>query len=242
MKILKTVLQSLTVLFAAASIAIAQGPDTSPKTGPATASSPATTTTASSPAAATTASSPAATTTGAGPSAEEMKYMMEMAKLNENHKLLAGLVGTWSYTVKIWMAPGAPPTESKGTAVCKALMDGRYFSTENSGSFKMPGADGKMKEMAFRGVATDGYDNAKKKFVSSWIDNMSTGIYLAEGTYDSATKTFTYNSEMEMMPGTKSKVRQTLKVPDANHHTLEFFEDRGAGEMKTMEINVTRSK
>jgi hypothetical protein len=33
---------------------------------------------------------------------------------------------------------------------------------------------------------------------------------------------------------------QALKTPDKNHHTLEFFEDRGGKEVKTMEINYTR--
>jgi hypothetical protein len=228
---MKTFLNALIILFAIASVALAQTPSTSPK-APA-ASSPATTTTASSP----------ATTTSAQPNdAEMMKQMMELAKLNENHKLLGEFVGNWSYAMKMWMAPGAPPSESKGSAVCKAIMDGRYFVSENNGTFKMPGPDGKMKEMNFKGIATDAYDNVKKKFVSSWVDNMGTGIYLSEGTYDAATKTFTYTSEMEMMPGAKSKVRQTIKVTDADHRTFEFFEDRGTGETKTMEINFTRMK
>jgi Protein of unknown function (DUF1579) len=230
MNTLTTSLKSLAVLVAATSVAVAQVP--SAKTSPPTVSS--------SPPTATTATSPA--TTNAQPSAAEMQYMMEMSKLNENHKLLAGMVGTWSYSVTMWMAPGAPPNKSTGTAVCKAIMDGRYFTTENTGSFKMPGADGKMKDMAFKGIATDGYDNTKKKFVSSWIDNMGTGIMMSEGTYDPATKTLTYTSEYDAMPGVKSKVRQTLKITDANHHTLEFFEDRGAGETKTMEIDCTRKK
>lgn len=167
---------------------------------------------------------------------------MELSKLNENHKLLAEFVGNWNYTVKMWMAPGAPPNESKGTAVSKTIMDGRYVVSENTGTFQMPGPDGKMKEMAFKGIATDGYDNAKKKFVSSWVDNMGTGIYLSEGTYDASTKTFTYTSEMEMIPGSKSKMRQVIKAPDKDHRTFEFYEDRGTGETKTMEINFTRKK
>lgn len=228
---MKTFLNALIILFAIASVALAQTPSASPK-APAT-SSPATTTTASSP----------ATTTSAQPNdAEMMKQMMELAKLNENHKLLGEFVGNWSYAMKMWMAPGAPPSESKGSAVCKAIMDGRYFVSENNGTFKMPGPDGKTKEMNFKGIATDAYDNVKKKFVSSWLDNMGTGIYLSEGTYDAVTKTFTYTSEMEMVPGAKSKVRQTIKVTDADHRTFEFFEDRGTGETKTMEINFTRMK
>jgi hypothetical protein len=31
-------------------------------------------------------------------------------------------------------------------------------------------------------------------------------------------------------------------VADANHHTMEYYEDRGAGEMKSMEIAYTRKK
>ncbi len=171
-----------------------------------------------------------------------MKQMMELSKLNENHKLLADLAGTWDYTVKMWMAPEMPPSESKGTAVRKAVMDGRYFTLDVSGKIQMPGPDGKMKDFNFKGMGLEGYDNAKKKFVSTWSDNMITGIMMSEGTYDSATKTFTYTGETEMMPGMKSKVRETVKVTDKDHHTFEYFEDRGGKDVKTMEINYTRKK
>ncbi len=168
--------------------------------------------------------------------------MMELAKLNENHKLLAELAGTWDYTVKMWMAPDAPPSESKGTAVRKAMMDGRYFDLDATGAFEMPGPDGKMMKMDFKGSGREGYDNAKKKFVSTWVDNMGTGIMYAEGTYDPATKTFTYTSELEMMPGVKTKVRETVKVVDQDHHTFDYYENRDGKDVKTMEINYTRKK
>ena len=121
-------------------------------------------------------------------------------------------------------------------------MDGRYVTGDHSGSFKMPGADGKMKDMNFHGMSLDGYDNAKKKFVSSWIDNMGTGIMMLEGTYDAAAKTFTYTGEYEAMPGMKSKVRQVIKFADNDHMSMEYYEDRGQGEMKAMEIAYTRKK
>jgi uncharacterized protein DUF1579 len=86
----------------------------------------------------------------------------------------------------------------------------------------------------------EGYDNAKKKFVASWIDNMGTGIMNSEGTYDPATKTLTYYAEYEPMPGMKTKMRQLVKFTDKDHHTMEFLEDRGGKEVKTMEIVYTR--
>ena len=152
------------------------------------------------------------------------------------------MVGTWSYTVKMWMDPKANPSESTGTAVRKSVMDGRFVTGDYSGKFKMPGADGKMKDMNFKGMSLDGYDNVKQKFVSAWVDNMGTGVMLSDGTYDASTKTFTYTGDYEPMPGMKTKVRETLKIVDANHHTFEYFEDRGTGEAKTMEINYTHKK
>jgi hypothetical protein len=230
-----TLLKSAILLAATASLAIAQSPSAAPK-APTTASSPAASTT-------TAASSPATTTSSStAPSAEEMKQMMELAKLNENHKLLATTAGTWSYTVKMWMDPSGKPTESTGTATRKAVMDGRYVSGEYNGKFKMPGADGKVQEMNFIGMSMDGYDNVKKKFVSGWVDNMGTGIMTMDGTYDAAAKAFTYTGEYEMMPGMKEKVRQVIKMTDATHMNMEYYEDRGQGETKTMEINYTKKK
>src|SRR5256885_16671059 len=119
-------------------------------------------------------------------------------------------------------------------------MDGRYVRGEYQRKFKMQGADGKMQEMNFIGMSMDGYDNVKKKFVAGWVDNMGTGIMTMDGTYDAATKTFTYTGEYEMMPGMKEKLRQLIKMPDATHMTMEDYEDPGQGEAKTMDINYTR--
>ena len=231
-----TLLKSFTILAATASVAFAQSPSVAP-TAPSLnspASGMTTTTTASSP------TKPAASSMA--PSAEEMKQMIEMAKLNENHKLLATTAGTWSYTVKMWMDPNGKPTESTGTATRKSIMDGRYVSGEYTGKFKMPGPDGKVQEMNFIGMSMDGYDNVKKKFVAGWVDNMGTGNMTMDGTYDAATKTFTYTGEYEMMPGMKEKVRQVIKLPYTTHMTMEYYEDRGQGEAKTMEINYTKKK
>jgi hypothetical protein len=120
-------------------------------------------------------------------------------------------------------------------------MNGRFSTLDVTGKMEMPGPDGKKKEMTFVGHGIDGYDNVKKKFVGSWIDNMGTGIMFSEGTYDSTTKTFTYTSEYEGIPGMKQKIREVIKVTDNNHHTLEWYEDRGGQEVKTMEINYTRA-
>ena len=240
-------LRNVAALSAAAFITIpsfAQGP--SPATKPADVLKPATDTVAPASAAVpATATTAVAATSAAQPSAEEMQkmmaQMMELAKTGENHKLLAEMAGSWTYTVKMFMDPKGKPQESKGTATRKAIMDGRFFIAEHAGKFQMPGPDGKMKDMNFKGMAVEGYDNVKNKFVSAWIDNMGTMIMNSEGTYDAASKTFTYNANCEMMPGMPVKIREVIKVTDKDHHMFEWYEDRGQGEAKTMEISYTRS-
>jgi hypothetical protein len=183
------------------------------------------------------------TATGQPNPQEMMKQMIEMSKLNENHKLLATMDGNWNYTIKLWMNPdpNAPPQQSKGTATRKSMMGGRYSVMDVTGKMQMPGEDGKPKDMQFKGMGIEGYDNVKKKFVSSWIDNMGTGIQFSEGTYDPGTNTFTYTSEIEMMPGMKTPVREVIKATDKDHMVLEWYENRGGQEKKTMEINYTRA-
>src|SRR5207237_583544 len=73
--------------------------------------------------------------------ADMMAMMMELAKPGENHKLLQSGTGTWLYTVKWWMSPDAPPVESKGTAVTRGVMEGRYVVSEHTGKMQMAGPD-----------------------------------------------------------------------------------------------------
>ena len=223
MAAMKTVISLITILFATfiATSSFAQTPSDSPAA----------------------ATSAVTTATGQPNPQEMMKQMIEMSKLNENHKLLATMDGNWNYTIKLWMNPdpNAPPQQSKGTATRKSIMGGRYSVMDVTGKMQMPGEDGKPKDVQFKGMGIEGYDNAKKKFVASWIDNMGTGIQFSEGTYDPGTKTFTYTSEIEMIPGMKTPVREVIKATDKDHMVLEWYENRGGQDKKTMEINYTRA-
>ena len=224
---MKTVMSSIAFLFATliAASSFAQSPATSPAT--------ATHSLTNQPASA----------TGQPNPQEMMKQMMEMSKLNDNHKLLASMDGNWTYAIKMWMNPdpNAAPQQSKGTATRKSIMDGRFVVMDVTGKMQMPGENGKMKDMQFKGMGVEGYDNAKQKFVASWIDNMGTGIQFSDGTYDPASKTLTYTSEMEMMPGMKTPVREVIKLTDKDHMMLEWYETHGGQEKKTMEIAYTRA-
>src|SRR4051794_8857543 len=102
------------------------------------------------------------------PTAQEQAMMEAWAKFatpGEHHKKLDGMVGDWTYTAKFWMAPGAPPMEMKGEQKAAWVMGNRYVRAVVTG----PAQDGMP---PFEGVSVYGYDNAKKKYVAAWIDNM----------------------------------------------------------------------
>jgi hypothetical protein len=175
--------------------------------------------------------------------ADATRKMMELAKPGEPHKLLAQMAGTWDYKMKMSVAPGQPMLDlGAGTAVRTSLMDGRYFSMDVNGKMSMPGPDGKLAESEFKGMSIEGYDNVKQKYVSSWIDNMGTGIEPSEGTYDPATKSFTYMYSMEVMPGVKTKARQVIHVLDPDHLQMDWYEVQGSKEVHSLEIDYTRRK
>lgn len=173
--------------------------------------------------------------------AEMCAQMEKMSQPDENHKLLASMVGEWT-TVNKCQMPGMPPTETAGTASFKAVLGGRYYIGEHKGKMQMPGPDGKMQDKDFEGIGISGYDKAKGKFVNAWIDNMGTMILMSEGNYDAGSKTFTYDAEMEMMPGQKQKVREVIKIIDKDKHTFEWLENQNGTYVKMMEITYSRKK
>ncbi|MDX2200936.1 MAG: DUF1579 domain-containing protein [Phycisphaerae bacterium] len=172
--------------------------------------------------------------------------MEKMAKLGPNHELLKGMIGDWDYTMSWWMDPSQPAQTSKGTAKHVSMMEGRYVHSDHQGTMAMPDPanPGKSVDKPFHGAGVTGYDNMKQKFVSVWMDNMSTGMFMTEGTYDAAAKTFTYHGDMDdpMMSGSKVHVRYTIKMTDNDHHDFTWYETRGGQEMKTMEIKYARKK
>jgi len=164
-----------------------------------------------------------------------MEAMQKAGAIGPQHKQLQAMVGDWTYAMKFWMDPAGKPEESTGASTYRSVMDGRFVQHEHKGmSMGMP----------FHGIGLLGYDNVTKQFQSHFFENMSTGQMLMNGSYDSATKTYTFRGDMDdmMKPGTKVKVRETVKVVDNNSQVLEWYETRGGKEAKMMEITYKRKK
>ncbi len=164
--------------------------------------------------------------------ADAMKRWTEYMTPGDMHKMLASMDGKWAEEVTLWMDPSQPPMKSTSTMESKMILGGRYQQSNVSGSFG---------GMPFEAMSVMGYDNMKKLFTSSWIDNMGTGVLMMEGPYDAATKTITLiGSEMDPMTGKEMKMRQTIKIIDNNTQVMEMYNMTGGKEVKTMEIKVKR--
>ncbi len=170
--------------------------------------------------------------TEAGDPAQAWKNFMTP---NENHKMLAREEGTWEGEVSQWMDPSAPPTKAKATNVVTMTMDGLYQMGEFSCT---------MMGMAMKGKSTVGYDNAKKMFVSTWIDNMGSGIVKMTGTYDEKTKTVSMKgTQTDPMTGKDTEIREEILYHDEKSYTMTMYGVNMDGkEMKFMEGTFKKVK
>jgi hypothetical protein len=90
----------------------------------------------------------------------------------ERHKWLDSLVGHWDFRLKLWPEPGGAPSTSVGAAEAKWTMGQRFLQIRSQA--KLAGA-------ALQSLWMLGYDNSKRAYTSLYLDDQSTGFFLAEG-------------------------------------------------------------
>jgi hypothetical protein len=161
-----------------------------------------------------------------------MKSWQEYMTPGDVHKMLAESDGTWNEDITMWMSPGMEPSKHTSTAVNKMILGGRYQQSTHTGNFN---------GMPFEGISLLGFDNAKKVFMSSWIDNMGTGIMQMEGTWDPATKAITFTGKsVDPATGKDVPVKEIFTFVDNNTQKMEMYMTQNEKEFKTMEMIFTR--
>jgi hypothetical protein len=174
-----------------------------------------------------------------GMSAEgaEMVAMMEAwakaATPGDMHEHIGRSEGEWTTTMKMWMAPDTEPMTSEGTMTGEWLYGGRYLRTRHTGD---------MMGQPFEGTGFEAYDNVRETFVSTWFDNMSTGIMIMEGhCVDDACDKMEYEGEFaDPMTGEMMTHRMVFTWHDDGSFLLEGFTGTPDGEMKGMEMTATK--
>ena len=169
-------------------------------------------------------------------SAEEkamMEKFMAAATPGPEHKRLEMMIGDWTTVTKSQMDPKAPIEESTGKATFKSMMDGRFIVQE---------FDGKMMDMPFKGFGVTGYDNVQKKYVSIWMDTMTTSMMTMSGTADASGKVITEEGEMPCcMTGKMTKFKAICRLESPSKHVFEMHSPDESGKMfKCLEVTYTR--
>lgn len=165
-------------------------------------------------------------------SAAMMKAWNDYMTPGASHKMLASWSGEWEGEATDYSNPQSPQ-KSRATTSSKMIMGGRYQQMMYKGtSWGMP----------FEGMSLMGYDNTKKVFVSTWIDNMGTGVMKMEGPWDEATKTLTLKGTMiDPIKNKECEMREVFKVIDEKNHLLEMYGQGPDGkEMKFMEVTFKK--
>jgi hypothetical protein len=144
------------------------------------------------------------------------------------------MAGSWNTKTKSWMEPKKPPMETTGTCEQKMVLNGRFLQQECSGE---------MMGSQFTGIGVTGYDNHTKKYVTTWMDSMGTGIYYFEGTASPDGKVITQKSRYDDPIEGPMKLRTVTKTVDENTEVFEMYGTNKSGkERKMMEIAYTRKQ
>jgi hypothetical protein len=165
---------------------------------------------------------------------QQQKAYLESMTPGAVHQWMAKGVGDWKIETKVWRDENATtPTLGTGTCTNTMLLGGRYLQSKHTSNFM-----GKP----FEGIATTAYDNTKKMFFSSWIDNTGTGMFISEGTLDEKTNTITLMGKaVDLSTGKDYVIREVHKHIDDNTMIVEYYVAReGKKEYKSMEFKFTR--
>lgn len=163
---------------------------------------------------------------------DEMKAWQDNMTPGKYHQWLSTMNGDWNAVVKMWMDPSHPPSESQATTKNEMIFNGLYQRSSHSGD---------MMGMPFMGESITGYDNAKKEFIATWIDNFGSSIMLLKGQLDEATNTLVLEGNMmDPSTGNEMKVKEVMVKTSDDAYKFEMFIMVGDHEIKNMEIQYTR--
>ncbi len=163
----------------------------------------------------------------------ELKRVMHEYRMPSrmHHKMLEW-GGNWREETKVWATPQAEPVKSEAICESKVVMEGRFIVSMHRGE---------MNKAQYEAQSVLGWDNAKKKFVKTWFDNMGTGILTMEGTWDEAKQTIEFVGYASNPFGDAPiKVRQVLKIISPIEMLLEVYMDYNGKEYKSMEVKSSR--
>lgn len=149
-------------------------------------------------------------------------------KILTQHEMLKKDVGVWDAEMKMWM--GGPDSEPMVMPAVEKnrMMDGNLWlmSEFESGPFK--------------GFGQIGYDPIQKKFVGTWVDNMSPHLNIMKGNREDNGDVVMYSEGYNAQTGEPEKMKSVTK--EINDDQKDFFMYKKVGDewVKSFEIKYKR--
>jgi hypothetical protein len=161
--------------------------------------------------------------------------MAKAGAVGEHHKLLTeNRAGEWKLSGEFYMDPAAPPVKTQGKSTITAILGGRYISETMTCDFL---------GMPYEGKGTTGYDNLKKTFVSTWIDNMGTGTMVSTGNLAADGKTLTLVGECQCpLDSSKMTMRDVWVFHSKDKLEMTMYQTQAGKETKAMHFIYERVK
>lgn len=153
----------------------------------------------------------------------------------EEHKWMARSAGKWYGDVNTYMDPGANPMKSKAKVRYTMIYNGLY----QLGVYK-----GNMMGQLFEGQGILAYDKTREEFITTWIDNMGSGVMVMTGQYEATSRTLQLKGT-QTNPKTKKEttIRQDILFVDDKTQLVTMYGPGTDGkEVKLVEIRLTRKK
>lgn len=147
---------------------------------------------------------------------DDMQACMMAGTPGQEHADLMRLAGAWTSNERMWMGPDSEPIPSSGTWRLIPILDGRYLQLEAEGN--IPGMG------PYKGLGLMGFDNVSKKYVATYVDQMSTGMMYGEGRMTAGGKVltinYTYNCPINKKPAV---FREVMRFESDRTMKVEMF-------------------
>lgn len=178
-------------------------------------------------------SQPATTSQSAPLDAESVERLnFNYRTPGEMHQMLSQSIGAWAEEIVMWTAPESDSIKDNIICESNMILNGLFLETKHSGV---------LNSMPFEGISIMGYDNSRRVFVSTWLDNFGSGVTYMEGSWNEKQTAIVFTGKTtDPLTGKQKNVRQILKVVDDFTQTMEMYSELNGKEYKSMAITLTR--
>lgn len=151
----------------------------------------------------------------------------------KTHEMMAKDNGIWEEQMTMWETRKSEPIKTVFRVENKMILGGRYQESTHKGEFM---------GMPFEGKSTLAYNNTTQEYVSTWIDNMGTGIMIMKGHFNTTTKSINMEGKVvDPLTRKEKKVKEIYTFIDDNTQKMEMFDTGYDGkEFKSMEAILKR--